>query len=65
MKNERTWAHRAVWRIGSCLPRSWRIELLKGLAWPEFEITRLWIVDGPMGPEVHRIGVPRRNEIGA
>ena len=34
------------WLAGS-MPRSWRIALLRELAWPEFTVTRDWLVPDP------------------
>lgn len=46
MRNDRSPLERAAWRVGSWLPRSWRIAILNGLAWPEFEVKRLWLTTG-------------------
>ena len=34
------------WLAGT-MPRSWRIALLRELAWPEFTVTREWIEPDP------------------
>jgi hypothetical protein len=33
-----------LWKFTKWLPRSWRLELLAALSWPEFETSRLWLV---------------------
>lgn len=35
-----------LWRLTKWLPRSWRLALLEALAWPEFEVKRLWLDQG-------------------
>lgn len=36
-----------LWHVVKWLPRSWRLALLRALAWPEFEVDRLVAVAGP------------------
>jgi hypothetical protein len=42
------------WLVGT-MPRSWRIALLRELAWPEFNVTREWLVPDPAAPRGFRI----------
>lgn len=35
--------------LNKWLPRSWRLDLLEALAWPEFEVKRYWLVPSDDG----------------
>lgn len=39
-----------LWRATRFLPYGWKLDLLKALAWPEFEVRRRLVVSDPGSP---------------